>query len=78
MSMCMESILRTGSAWQITCLTINCAKQMFIEKERGSITKGKYADFLLVDKDVLSCPVDQIHEAGIQATYFEGKTVYSS
>ncbi len=62
----------------ITCLTINCAKQMFIEKERGSITKGKYADFLLVDKDVLSCPVDQIHEAGIQATYFEGKAVYSS
>lgn len=30
---------------------------MFIEKERGSISKGKYADFLLVDKDVLTCPV---------------------
>ncbi|MCR5007983.1 MAG: hypothetical protein K6A76_05315 [Oribacterium sp.] len=41
--------------------------------ERGSITKGKYDDFLLVDKDVLSCPVDQIHEAGIQATYFLGE-----
>ena len=28
----------------LTALTINCAKQMFIEDERGSISKGKYAD----------------------------------
>ena len=35
----------------ITALTINCAKQMFIDDERGSIREGKYADFLLVDKD---------------------------
>ena len=44
----------------LTALTINCAKQMFIEDERGSISKGKYADFLLVDKDVLTCPVTEI------------------
>ena len=61
----------------ITALTINCAKQMFIENERGSISKGKYADFLLVDKDVLSCPVKEIHEAKPAATYFEGKKVFS-
>ena len=36
--------------------SINCARQMFIEDERGSISKGKYHDLLLVDKDVLSCP----------------------
>jgi len=62
----------------LTALTIGCAKQMFIEEERGSIKKGKYADFLLVDKDVLSCPVDEIHTAKAQATYFEGKIVYSA
>lgn len=60
----------------ITALTINCAKQMFIEEERGSIKKGKYADFLLVDKDVLSCPAEEIHSAKPTATYFEGKKVY--
>lgn len=60
----------------ITSLTINIAKQMLIENERGSIREGKYADFLLVNKDVLSCPVDQIHEAKPAATYFEGKKVY--
>ena len=60
----------------IESLTINVAKQMLIENERGSIIEGKYADFLLVTKDVLSCPVTEIHEAKPAATYFEGKKVF--
>lgn len=60
----------------LASLTINVARQLFLEKERGSICEGKYADFLLVDKDVLSCPVTEIHEAKPEATYFEGKRVY--
>ena len=61
----------------LTALTVNCAKQMFIEDERGSIREGKYADFLLVDKDVLSCPENDIHTARPVATYFEGKKVFA-
>ena len=59
-------------------LTLGVAKQMFLENERGSIKAGKYADFLLVTKDVLTCPVTEIHEAKPAATYFEGKKVFSS
>lgn len=62
----------------LTALTINVAKQMFIEDERGSIKEGKYADFILVDKDVLSCPVNEIHTAKPEATYFEGKKVFEA
>ncbi len=61
----------------LTALTINVAKQMFIEDERGSVKEGKYADFLLVDKDVLTCPVTEIHTAKPEATYFEGKKVFA-
>ncbi len=61
----------------ITALTINVAKQLFLENERGSIKEGKYADFLLVNKDILDCPVTEIHEAKPIATYFEGKKVFS-
>lgn len=61
----------------IQALTINVAKQMFLENERGSIKTGKFADFLLVDKDVLDCPEKEIHEAKPLATYFEGKKVFS-
>ena len=72
-----------GMVWCVTreqalqALTINCAKQMFIEDERGSIKEGKYADFLLVNKDVLTCPVTEIHEAKPETTFFEGKKVFS-
>ena len=62
----------------ITAMTINIAKQMFIENERGSVKEGKYADFLLVDKDVLTCPASEIHTAKPAATYFEGKKVFSN
>ena len=61
----------------IESLTINIARQMLIENERGSISTGKYADFLLVNKDVLACPVTEIHEAKPAATYFEGKKVFA-
>ena len=61
----------------LAALTINVARQMSIEDERGSVSVGKYADFLLVDKDVLICPVTEIHTAKPAATYFEGKKVFS-
>ncbi|MBE8951835.1 MAG: amidohydrolase family protein [Quinella sp. 1Q7] len=61
----------------INSLTINVARQMFLEHERGSISPGKYADFLLVNKDVLTCPATEIHTAKPAATYFEGKKVFS-
>lgn len=69
-----EELLTREQALQ--ALTINVAKQMFIENERGSIKTGKYADFLLVTKDVLDCPENEIHEAKPAATYFEGKQVF--
>lgn len=58
-------------------MTMGCARQMFLENERGSIRPGKYADFLFVDKDVLTCPAKEIHLAKPAATYFEGKKVFS-
>ena len=70
-----EELLTREQALQ--ALTINVAKQMFLENERGSIRQGKYADFLLVNKDVLTCPATEIHTAKTSATYFEGKKVYS-
>ena len=71
-----EELLTREQALQ--ALTINVAKQMFIEEERGSVSVGKYADFLLVTKDVLSCPENEIHEAKPAATYFGGKKVYEN
>lgn len=62
----------------LKAMTLNGAYQMHVEKERGSIKVGKYADFVLFDKDVMneSVPVRNIHTANLIATYFEGELVY--
>ena len=59
-------------------LTLNGAYQMHNEKERGSIQVGKYADFVLIDKDVMneSCPATDIHTGNVIGTFFEGKKVF--
>ena len=59
-------------------MTINGAIQLQIDDERGSIEVGKYADFLLFDKDFTSCEKDKIHEANVVSVYFEGDEVYTA
>ncbi len=58
-------------------LTINGAYQMGIADERGSIEVGKYADFVIISKDLTSIPDNEIHTAEITNVYFEGKEVYT-
>lgn len=63
----------------LKCLTINGAWQLGLENERGSIKVGKYADFLLLDKNILNYQGEQlrtIHNVKILNTYFEGKNVF--
>lgn len=64
----------------LKALTLNGAYQMQNEKERGSIQVGKYADFVLIDKDVMNektCPDKEIHTGSVISTYFEGQSVFS-
>ena len=58
-------------------MTINGAKLLGIEKERGSIEVGKYADFLHIDKDISSMKINTIHQANISNVYFEGNLTYT-
>lgn len=57
-------------------LTIEGAYQMGTEQTRGSIAVGKYADFILIDQDVLECPATELHETTVLKTFFEGKCVF--
>ena len=59
-------------------MTINGAKQLQMEDERGSIEAGKYADFIFINKDISSCAKDEIHEGVVETVYFEGKEVYAA
>ena len=58
-------------------MTINGAKQLQIESERGSIETGKFADFIFINKDISTCEKSKIHEGVVERVYFEGKEVYT-
>jgi predicted amidohydrolase YtcJ len=44
----------------IRLYTINNAYLTFEEKEKGSLETGKLADFIVLDRDILTCPVAEI------------------
>lgn len=56
--------------------TRNNAHLLFWEKEIGSIEKGKRADFIIVDRDLLTCPIDDFKDAKVLQTWVEGKLVH--
>ena len=59
----------------LQAITINGAWQLGLDSERGSIKVGKYADFVLADQDIFSCPVTDIHKTKVVSTWFEGEKV---
>ncbi len=56
--------------------TYNGAWELRLEKERGSIKEGKYADFVILDKNILTCDVQMLENVQVLYTFFEGNEVY--
>jgi len=57
--------------------TINNAFLTFEEPHKGSLEPGKLADFVILDRDILTCPVDEIKDINVEATYLGGNRVYA-
>lgn len=58
--------------------TINNALITFDETQKGSIEHGKLADFVILKQDILTCPVDEVRNITVDATYLGGRRVYAS
>jgi predicted amidohydrolase YtcJ len=56
--------------------TRNSAQVLDMADQIGSISVGKLADLVLVDRDVLTVPVEELKDAKVIWTLFGGKTVY--
>jgi predicted amidohydrolase YtcJ len=42
----------------------------------GSIEEGKFADFAVLDRDPLTCPIEGLKDTKVLQTYLAGKRVY--
>src|SRR5690606_4937058 len=58
--------------------TINNAFLTFEEDRKGSLEKGKLADFIVCDRDILTCPVDDVQDVKVLQTYIGGQLVYEA
>lgn len=66
--MTREEALRSMTLWP--------AYAAFQEKQMGSLTPGKFADFVILDQDIMRVPAELILNTNVVATYLGGKEVY--
>ena len=66
--MSREEALKSFTIWP--------AHAGFQERDLGSLSIGKYADFVVLDADIMRVPVDRIRATRVIATYVGGRAVY--
>lgn len=58
-------------------MTIWAAYANFEEENKGSLEDGKFADFVVLDKDIMEISEKKIPDVKVLATYINGELVYS-
>lgn len=57
--------------------TINAAHASNRSEQEGSIECGKRANLVVLDRDIVTCPIDEIRRTKVERTYVDGECVYS-
>jgi predicted amidohydrolase YtcJ len=56
----------------------NNAYILFLDDRVGSLEAGKLADFIVLDRNLLTCPMDDIKDTRVLRTYIDGKLAYQT
>lgn len=67
---------RMGLADALKAYTINGAYQLRMEDQIGSITVGKKADLVFLEKDLFKVPTYEIHSTKVMQTMMDGKVTH--
>jgi len=59
-------------------MTIWAAYSNFEEKEKGSLEKGKFADFIVLDTDLMKCKESDILNTKVLKTFINGELVFEA
>lgn len=60
----------------LKAMTVHSAYQYFEEDKKGTIEEGKNADLIILDRNPLEIPVDEVKDVQVLETVKDGKTVY--
>jgi hypothetical protein len=60
----------------VRAYTWNAAYLEGTENTKGSIEVGKFADFVMLDRDIMTIPHEEILKTNVQMTIIEGEVVY--
>lgn len=69
---------RTTREEALLSMTLWPAQAAFMERESGSLAPGKYADFVILDQDIMSVAPERILDTRVLRTVLGGKTVYDA
>ena len=58
------------------CFTLDAAYAAHQENVLGSLEKGKWADFIVIDQDLFAMPAKNIHKTGVLQTWVAGRQVF--
>jgi predicted amidohydrolase YtcJ len=61
----------------LKAMTVWAAKANFEEKDRGSLEPGKWADFTVLDQDILEAPEERLWEVSALGTFVAGNCVFA-
>lgn len=62
----------------LKAFTINAAYAAFEENDKGTLEPGKLADFIILDRDVMTCPEADILETRVLTTVLGGRVVFQA
>lgn len=81
LKVCCKFFLHAGYQWlkRVTMfigMTLEPAWASFTENILGSITPGKFADFVVLSKDIMAITESEILSTQVLATAIDGRPVY--
>jgi predicted amidohydrolase YtcJ len=62
----------------LRAFTLDAAYAAFEEQQRGSLAPGKSADFIVIDRDVMTCEPREILDTKVLRTVIAGQTVFAA
>ncbi|MCH8329862.1 MAG: amidohydrolase family protein, partial [Bacteroidetes bacterium] len=61
----------------LRAMTVWAAYSNFEEDEKGSIEAGKFADFVVLDEDIMMIDIEKTKDVKVLMTFINNEEVYS-